>query len=434
MDVDALLSDGVESLRYTWVDNANVIRSKAVYLPTAKDLQTDLDSAVRVTQSQLAVPVVADEVVLEAGILRTKDLILRPDWATLRILPWAPTYASVICGFYDGEVPADLCPRGFAERMAARAGAAGWDVRVGLEFEFVLLREGESGLAPVDTTAFGMETAYELDDGVIGEIVAALHDQGIPVAQFHPESGFGHWEISLSPVGLLTAADAVVVVRRTVHAIAGRHGMVASFLPVMSPTAAGSGLHLHVSLTGDDSDGLGPDGPAFIAGLLANLPALVGVCAPSSLSPVRFRPHFSVGAYQGWGVGNKEAPLRVIPSAAGAWRDVEFKAADATANPYIALGCLIAAGLDGVARGLDLPAELVGDPALLTPAERAAEGIVDMPSSALAGLAAFTESDVFRDALGATFHRVYSMVREVELRRLCAMSFDEQVDLLLRRI
>ena len=451
MEAADLLARGIHTLRYVWVDNSNVIRAKAVNLEVAGG---SLDRAVHVSQSQLAQPAVADEVVLEAGLLRTRDLTMRPDWETLRVLPWHPGHAAVVCDFGDDEATGDddvaagdpvvegeaaapgvsaYCPRGFLQRMAARADAAGFDVLVGVEVEFALLRRGQAGLEPADTASFAMDSAYDANAGVIDRMVRALGEQGVPVAQFHPESGFGHWELSLAPLAPLAAADAIVAVRQTVRALAAEAGYEVSFLPVLSPTESGCGLHVHLSLTGDAGDGLGEHGGAFIAGVLDHIEALLAVTAPSPLSMVRFRPHFSVGAFQGWGVGNKEAPLRVIASAGGAWRDVEFKAADATANPYTALGALLAVGLDGVQRELALPPEIQGDPACLTAAERAAMRIRPMPQDSQAVLAVFAKSDVLAQAMGEPLHRVFGMVRGDELRRLGELSFEEQVALLVSR-
>ena len=231
----------------------------------------------------------------------------------------------------------------------------------------------------------------------------------------------------------MAAADAIVAVRQTVRALAFEAGYEVSFLPVLAPTASGCGLHLHVSLTGDGDDGLGQHGEAFIAGVLDHLEPLLAATAPSPLSMVRFRPHFSVGAFQGWGVGNKEAPLRVITSASGAWRDVEFKAADTTANPYTALGALLAVGLDGVQRGSQLPPELEGDPGCLSVAEREVLGLRAMPQDSQAVLALVDKSEVLAEAMGEPLHRLYALVRADELRRLGELSFDEQVAVLVSR-
>ena len=459
VDATELLQRGVHTLRYLWLDNSNIIRSKAVNLRVADG---DLNSAVHVSQAQLAQPAVADEVVLETGLLRTRDLTLHPDWNTLRVLPWSEGSAAVMCEFTEGpdangpdsdsldsDSPDSVgpdpdgpdseaqprCPRGFLQRVVARSAADGFEVLIGVEVEFALLRSDAQGrLSPIDQAAFAMDSAYDGAGGaVMAQIISALGTQGLPVSQFHPESGHGHWELSLSPLTPLAAADAIVAVRQTVRAVAGQHGMEVSFLPLLSVAAAGCGLHLHVSLDGPGDSDMGTIGPAFIGGVLAHLEPLLAASAPSPLSLLRYRPHFSVGAFRGWGLGNKEAPLRVIAHRSGVWRDVEFKAADATANPYTAVGCLLAAGLDGVRQGLQPPPPLTGDPACLTPSERAQAGIVAMPHDPLNVLAMFTKSEVFAEAMGEHLHRTYAMVRADELHRLHDCSFDEQIAILMAK-
>lgn len=468
---------GQRILRYRWVDNANVVRAKGVYLPavrrgiaadleetipTAADAPTPgaaptelpgpsaaaaesgqgvhladrLTRAVTISQAQFALPVVADAVVVAADLLPTHDVWLVPDWSSLRALPYAPGHSAVACDAYDGDEPWDHCPRGFLRRMAARAEAAGLAVRMGVELEFMLLdgaAEAVGHTLPADTTVFAQDSALDRHLDLVNAITSALDAQGIPVAQVHAESAPGQVEVSLGHLPPLAAADAIVIARQTIHALARAQGLVASFLPIVDPAAGGSGMHVHLSITGDPGDGLGPAGPSFIAGILDHLPALLAVTAPTPMSLARFRPHFWVGAYQGWGVGNKEVPLRVVPGRTGAPRDVEFKAIDATANPYLALGCLLAAGTDGLVRGAVPPPEVMGDPGLLSEDERAERGIAPMPRESSEVLDAFAADDTLREAMGAAMLASYLAVKRVESAELEAMDHADRVRLLLER-
>ena len=201
--------------------------------------------------------------------------------------------------------------------------------------------------------------------------------------QLHPEGGPGQFELALSHSAALQAADALVFAREAVAAVAGQHGKLACFLPKVFPAAAASGLHCHVSLwrgdlnllrhdppavaaaTGDQAAlppasasassssggggnggplGLAPDGESFLAGVLAHLPALLCFTTPSPNSFRRLQPRCWAGAYQCWGPGNKEAPLRLCAapgSAAAASANCELKAFDATANPHLATAAMI---------------------------------------------------------------------------------------------
>lgn len=418
----------VRSVRHLWLDHGAVIRAKVARSP----------GVVRMSQAQMAIPVHADVVVPAAGLLPVRDVELVPDWSSLRVLPSHPSHAVVACDIYDDGEPWTHCPRGFLRRVDEAAQAAGLDVRCGVELEFTLLRGESVGdepgeLLPVDDTAFCMDAAFDVTGLVIEEIITALERQGLVVAQFHPESGPGQWEISLSPMPLLAAADAIVALRQTIRNVATHHGLRPSFLPLLAADAAGGGMHLHLSLLGH-APGLGSKGEAFCAGILGHLGPLLAATAPSPISLMRFRPHYWVGAFAGWGVGNKEAPLRVVPTADGTWRDVEFKAADATANPYVALGCVVAAGLDGVARRAVLPPALEGDPGLLTEVERDALQAWPLAGDPRSALDRFASSAVLRTAMGARFHSSYVAVRAADLEATGEWNFQAIRDLWLSRM
>ncbi len=441
-------------LRYRWVDNANIVRAKAVYLPTVAahvgagaDPQAVLDHAVTISQAQLALPVTGDTVVVETGLLPVHDVRLVPDWDTVHRLPYAPGHVAAACDLYDADEPWSQCPRGFLRRMAAAAGAAGLRMSVGAELEFILVRpdavapeqsrepDPRRRLGPVaaDATPFAFEGSLDLHREFLDEVAEALQRQGVTVAQAHAESAAGQIEFSLQHAAPLVMADAIVEARQTIHAVARAHGVVATFLPLVFADAPGSALHVHMSVTGDPADGLGEVGRSFTAGLLDHLEALMAVTAPTPMSFGRYRPHFWVGAFQGWGMENKEAPLRIVTNGSGAPRDVEFKAMDATANPYTAIGCLLAAGIDGVQRGVTLPEPLVGDPGLLTLEERQRLGVQPMPNDPAAVLDAFAADGVLAAAMGAEFHQTYIAVKRAEQSGLSRMDFETRRALLLER-
>lgn len=417
--------EDLDLLRYLWVDNANLIRAKAVSLLT--EPRADLDHGVRISQAMMAMPAYADTVIEQAGLLPTHDVTLVPDWTTLRRM--GNRQAVVSCEIHDGPLPWAHCPRSFLRRMDDASRAAGMHMLVGTEFEFTFLRDGE----PIDTSSFAQDWAFDAAAPLVHDLLSVMLEQGLQVAQIHPESGRGQWEISLRPVPVVQAADSIVAVRQIIRAVASRHGMTVNFLPMTDAQAVGAGMHLHLSFTGDDADGFGPFGYPFIAGVVDHLPALVAATAPSALSTRRFRPRYWAGAFVGWGDDNKEAPLRVIRTDSGAPRDVEYKASDASANPYILLGCLLAAGLDGIERHTDLPDPLVGDPGLLTEEERHALGIVAMPTNPRVSLAAFADSALFGTVMGP-LHGSYCAVHQAELDFLQDLSVEETIAVLVDRV
>ena len=211
---------------------------------------------------------------------------------------------------------------------------------------------------------------------VMDDMVAALEAQGIQVEQYYPELGHGQQELSIRHAPALAAADRQVFYRETVRAVAYRHGLYASLAPKPFPDQAGNGSHVHWSLwdragrrnlTHDPQGrfGVSPLGYHFIAGVLEHLPALLALTCPSVNSYRRLQPHFWSSAYTAWGPDNREGsrphPSTFASDRAGS-TNAELKACDASANPYLALGGLLAAGLDGVARKLE-----PGSPSWSTP-------------------------------------------------------------------
>ena len=226
----------------------------------------------------------------------------------------------------------------------------------------------------------------------------------------------------------LKAADEQLLVRETIRGVAAQRGLAATLAPKPWPGGAGNGGHIHFSLwdAEDDRnrfhdpeapDRFSAEGRAFLAGVLEHLPGLCGLTAPSFNSYHRIVPQYWAGAFTCWGHDNREAPLRLPSLFWGmeeASTNVELKAADATANPYLAVGGVIAAGLDGLDRGLEPPDPVEDDPATIPEGERERLGIRRLPSTQEEALDRLEADDVLTDALGPVLARSYLTVRRSE--------------------
>jgi glutamine synthetase len=265
----------------------------------------------------------------------------------------------------------------------------------------------------------------------------------LPV-QLHAESGPGQFEIPVYHREALAAADQQIVFRETVRAVAQRHDLIATFIPQLKGNAAGSGAHLHLSLwrgeenvTGDvkQPSSLSAEMAAFVGGVLTHLPALMALTTPSTNSYRRIQPHSWSGAFACWGYANKEAAIRVPPPTRDgqAVSHVELKTVDPTCNPYLALGAVLAAGLDGIDRKLEPGAPFVGDPADLSEADAKQNGIARLPLSLGDALAALESDRVLADALGPDLHRSFLAVRRSEWEAMKDLSLEDEVRLLLAR-
>jgi len=325
--------------------------------------------------------------------------------------------------------------------MVEAAAREGFEIQAAFENEFYLLRQTVD-IAPADETAFASTLAMDLNREVIDEIAEALIAQGITVEQYYPESGPGQQEISMRYSYALLAAEHQIIFRETVRAIALRHNLKASFLPKIFPDQAGSGCHIHLSLWRDGQNlfpdpqgvcGLSPLAMSFIAGLLHHLPALMAVCTPSSNSYRRLRPHCWSGAFRCWGLDNREAAVRVPTHPAGNPTHFELKTVDATANPYLALGAIIAAGLDGVRRQIALGEPVNVDPGHLTQSERQVHGIDPLPSSLGEAIAHLSHNDTLLNAFNPELSRAFLAVRKAEWQAMKDLELREEVELLWQR-
>ncbi|MBW4484176.1 MAG: glutamine synthetase family protein [Tildeniella torsiva UHER 1998/13D] len=432
----------VRFVRVVWCDNGNVIRGKAIHIDAlTRQFEGGEAVAVGLSAAQQAIPVVADAVAPGSGLGPVGEVWLVPAWETLQMLPYAPGQARVLGEMVKDDQPWPWCARQFLKRMVQRAADQGITIKAAFEPEFYLLRRGDNNSLPADNAPFAATLAMDLHQEVVMAIAAALSAQGIAVEQYYPESGPGQQEISVRYTDALAAADQHVVYRETVKAIAHQQGLVASFVPKVFESHAGSGCHLHLSLwqgeknlMPDGAGGLSDVARSFMAGLLHHLPALMSITAPSPNSYRRLRPHSWSGAYAAWGMDNREAALRVPSNfSSPSPTHVELKTVDGAANPYLALGGAIAAGLDGMAQGYALPEPVQCDPGALLEAERGDRGIALLPQSLAESLAAFDGDAVLLDALGEPLAKTYRAVRQAELAAMEGMTLAAEVDLLLER-
>lgn len=440
MDIRAALeAQDIRFVRVLWCDNANVIRGKAFHIGFLEEHQ---QQGVGISIAQQAIPVMYDAVAPDSGLGPVGEAWLVPDWSSLNALPYASGHARVMGDMVKDGEPWSLCPRGFLKRVLAEAEAEGLQVMAAFENEFYLLRLTEDGLTPADDTVFAATLGMDLNAAVINDIAEALLQQGIPVERYYPESGPGQHEIAVRYSEALKAADHQIAFRETVHGVALRHNLRASFLPKLFADKAGNGCHLHLSLwkTGKnlipnaDGSGLSMIARQFIAGVLHHLPALMAITTPSTNSYRRLQPHYWSGAFRCWGLDNREAAVRVPsnfqrPSPT----HIELKTIDAAANPYLALGAVITAGLDGIHKQLD-PGEAVAiDPGNWSESERQQRAIDRLPVDLGEAIDHLKQNSVLQSALGVNLSQAFLAVRKAEWLAMQEMSLDAEVKLLLER-
>jgi glutamine synthetase len=232
--------------------------------------------------------------------------------------------------------------------------------------------------------------------------------------------GHGHLELSVGEAEALAAADRRVQVLEAIRGVAHRMGLETTMAPKPYLEGAGNGHHLHMSLYENDapvlfdpSGALSGPGSGFVAGLLEHLPAVMAFTAASPNSYQRLAPGMWSSVYAAYGLDNREAAVRIASPVAGAesaTANVELKPMDVTANPYLALAAVLAAGMDGMDRNLDPGEPASVDPATLSDEERASKGIYPLPASLDEALDALERDGVLIEALGEPLVRTHLAV------------------------
>jgi len=412
-------------VRFLWCGNDGTVRAKA---SAVGGLEDRLRTGIGLTVAMQAMNGL-DQLQPVEGMGPVGEIRLVPDPETFRVLPYAPNLGAMLVDHVqlDGE-PAPVCQRSFLKRMEGRLAERDAKLEVAFENEFSLATVVNDRFVPIDSgLCFSTISATAAQD-YVDELAAALDEQGIGLEQYYSELGHGQHEISTPHAPALRAADEQLLVRETIRGVAARHGLVASLAPKPWPENAGNGAHIHFSLwdlegarnrfhDGSATDHLSGEARSFIAGVLEHLPALCGLTAPSFNSYRRIVPQYWAGAYVCWGHDNREASVRVPSVFSGmeeSSTNVELKAADASSNPYLSLGGLIAAGLDGLERGLEPPEPVEVDPATLSEQERERLAIVEMPATQADALDALAADDVLTGALGPVLAESYLAVRRSE--------------------
>ena len=414
---------GLRLVRFLWCGNDGTVRAKS---SSRNGLAARLESGIGLTVAMQAMNGL-DQLQPVEGMGPVGEVRLTPDLDTFRVLPYAARTGAVLTDHValDGE-PAEVCQRSFLKRMEARLADRGLVLRAAFENEFSLATKEDGRYVPIDSGLCFSTIAATAAQDYADDLVGALEAQEIVLEQYYTELGHGQQEISTGHAPALQAADEQLLVRETIRGVAAEHGMIASLAPKPWPDNAGNGGHVHFSLweggrnrfhDGSASDLLSGEARSFIAGVLEHLPGLCGLAAPSFNSYHRLVPQYWAGAFVCWGHDNREAPVRVASAFRGmeeASTNVELKACDASCNPYLALGGLIAAGLDGLERELEPPEPVEVDPATLDEHERERRGIVAMPATQEEALDALERDPVLIDALRPVLAESYLAVRRSE--------------------
>src|SRR5215210_7275222 len=341
-------------IRFVFVDHAGILKTKAVHRDA---FEKRARAGVGLAKGVLALDP-SGALHPGSGLSPVGEIRLVPDLTTLAPLPFVRGQAMVCCDMteLDGRTSWEGCPRSTLRRVLRRLAERGYRSVASYETEFYV----RSPDGPLDMTPYAGSFALTPAADFVAELAEALEEMGIQPEQCHAEVGHGNLELSVGEAEALGAADRRVLVLETIRGVAYRMGLEVTMAPKPYLDQAGNGHHLHLSVYEDDtpvlfdaSGALSSQGSGFVAGILDHLPAVMAFTTPSPNSYQRIAPGMWSSAFAAYGLDNREAAVRLASPVAGAesaTANVEIKPVDVTANPYLALAAVLAAGMDGMDR------------------------------------------------------------------------------------
>jgi glutamine synthetase len=361
--------------------------------------------------------------------IEESDMYLYPDLSTWVIFPWVTEnkVARLICDIYmpDGT-PFAGDPRGILRRALQQAEEMGFStMNVGPEPEFFLFQTDEKGNP---TTELNDQGGYfdlaptDLGENCRRDIVLVLEEMGFEIEASHHEVAPGQHEIDFKYAPAIKAADQIQTFKLVVKTIARQHGLHATFMPKPLFGMNGSGMHCHQSLFHgsenaffDTNDKLGLSAIArhYMAGVLKHARGIAAITNPTVNSYKRLVPGYEAPCYVAWSASNR-SPMVRIPASRGLSTRIEVRNPDPAANPYLALAVMLAAGLDGIAKKLPIPAPIDRNIYVMSEEERIDAGIPSLPINLTEALAEMLRDDVICDVLGEHALSHFYELKEIE--------------------
>jgi glutamine synthetase len=348
--------------------------------------------------------------------IEESDMLLRPDPATYRMLPWLSDghgqTARLLCDIAtpDGE-PFPGCPRSALKRVIAEAEALGFVMNAGPEAEFFIFHldaEGKPTLKTHDQGSYFDLAPLDKGEDARRDIVIGLQGIGFDVEASHHEVAPAQHEIDFRYADALATADNVVTLKSAVRSLARQRGLCATFMPKPITGIAGSGMHVHQSLfLGGSNAFADPEGEYglsqlclnYLGGLLAHARGFTAITNPLINSYKRLVPGYEAPVYIAWSERNR-SPLVRVPARRGAGTRLELRNPDGACNPYLALAVMLKAGLDGIRNGLVPPPPVNRNIYLMSDDERRRLGIGSLPARLSDAVEELLADQVIQSALG----------------------------------
>ncbi|OEH94115.1 type I glutamate--ammonia ligase [Bacillus solimangrovi] len=362
--------------------------------------------------------------------IEESDMKLHPDLDTWVVFPWTAEkgkVARLICDVYTPEgKPFAGDPRGILKKVLKEAEEMGFtSFNIGPEPEFFLFKNDEKGeptLELNDKGGYFDLAPTDLGENCRRDIVLELEDMGFEIEASHHEVAPGQHEIDFKYANAIKACDDIQTFKLVVKTIARKHGLHATFMPKPLFGVNGSGMHCNMSLFKGSENAFYDEGGElqltetayqFIAGILEHAQAFTAITNPTVNSYKRLVPGYEAPSYVAWSAKNR-SPLIRIPASRGMSTRVEVRSVDPSANPYLAMAVMLAAGLDGIKKGLKAPAPINRNIYVMSEAELEETGIKQLPSTLSEALKKFKSDEILYNALGEHISEHFIEAKEIE--------------------
>lgn len=355
----------VKFVKLTFCDGVGVMKNLSI--PSA-ELAGVFVKGIRITAGKLAG--------FEAA--KGRDLFLFPDSQTMIPLPWRPQEGRVIRMFcfirYADGTPFEADSRYYLKHVAKKALAEGYRFRIGISCEFMLFlldNDGTPTCIPHDHAGYCDTAPEDKGENLRRAVCLTLEEMGIHPISSHHEAAGGQHEIDFDAASALKAADTFLSFKSAVQSVSSAHGVYASFLPKPIADECGNGMHIHITVTRKDDEGI-PDltlQQQAAAGIMRRIREC-GCFINATPNSYKRLGEFSIPRTVTWSMREETQLFRLYEDAASG---VTLRAADCACNPYYVFGLLIYAALEGIRESLALPPENTGNTELPHDLAEAAE-------------------------------------------------------------